>query len=174
MRQYWGPFLIVCPNSTLHQWQQEVSKFCPSLRVLPYWGSQQDRALLRKYWTQSSLGSVDSAFHVLVTSYHTVVADAKYFARMRWQYLLCDEAQSLKNAQSLRWKSLLHLKCRNRALLTGTPIQNSMAELWALLHFIMPEPLRQRTTSSPSGSARTSRRARRRRRRPVAVATAAS
>ena len=51
----------------------------------------------------------------------------------------CDEAQSLKNAASQRWKSLLNLRCRNRVLLTGTPIQNSMAELWALLHFIMPE-----------------------------------
>ena len=80
---------MVCPNSTLHQWQQEVSKFCPSLRVLPYWGSQADRALLRKYWTPASLGTADSAFHVLVTSYHTIVADAKYFNRLRWQYLLC-------------------------------------------------------------------------------------
>ena len=130
---------MVCPNSTLHQWQQEISKFCPALRVLPYWGSQQDRALLRKYWTPHSLGSQDSSFHVLVTSYHTIVADAKYFNRLKWQYLLCDEAQSLKNAASQRWKSLLNLRCRNRVLLTGTPIQNSMAELWALLHFIMPE-----------------------------------
>ena len=112
---------------------------CPALKVLPYWGSQPDRALLRKYWTPSALGQSDSPFHVLVTSYHTIVSDAKYFHRLRWQYLLCDEAQSLKNAASLRWKSLLHLKCRNRVLLTGTPIQNSMAELWALLHFIMPE-----------------------------------
>ena len=84
-----GPFLVVCPNSTLHQWQQEVSKFCPALRVLPYWGSQQDRALLRKYWTPQSLGSAESSFHVLVTSYHTIVADAKYFNRLKWQYLLC-------------------------------------------------------------------------------------
>ena len=67
------------------------------------------------------------------------MADAKYFNRLKWQYLLCDEAQSLKNAASQRWKSLLNLRCRNRVLLTGTPIQNSMAELWALLHFIMPE-----------------------------------
>ena len=130
VRQLWGPFLIVCPNSTLHQWQQEVSKFCPALKVLPYWGSQPDRALLRKYWTPSALGASDSPFHVLVTSYHTIVTDVKYFHRLRWQYLLCDEAQSLKNAASQRWRALLHLKCRNRALLTGTPIQNSMAELW--------------------------------------------
>lgn len=57
---------------------------------------------------------------------------------MKWQYMILDEAQAIKSSQSSRWKSLLSLSCRNRLLLTGTPIQNSMQELWALLHFIMP------------------------------------
>lgn len=57
---------------------------------------------------------------------------------MKWQYMILDEAQAIKSSQSSRWKNLLSFHCRNRLLLTGTPIQNSMQELWALLHFIMP------------------------------------
>jgi DNA helicase INO80 len=67
------------------------------------------------------------------------VNDDKFIRRVRWQFVVLDEAQAIKNAGSLRWQTLLALQCRNRLLMTGTPIQNSMAELWALLHFIMPE-----------------------------------
>jgi DNA helicase INO80 len=68
------------------------------------------------------------------------VLDEKYLKTVRWQYMILDEAQAIKSSTSARWKSLLSLHCRNRLLLTGTPIQNSMQglELWALLHFIMP------------------------------------
>jgi DNA helicase INO80 len=135
----WGPFLIVAPNSTLHQWEQEIAKFCPKLKVVPYWGSQADRRVMRRYWNPKHLYKHDSPFHVLVTSYQVAVNDSKAFHRLKWQYMVLDEAQALKNASSQRWQTLLQLRCRNRLLLTGTPIQNSMAELWALLHFIMPE-----------------------------------
>jgi len=135
----WGPFLVIAPNSTLHQWKNEISKFCPTLKVLPYWGTQKERKIIRKYWKPELLYKEDAEFHILITSYHVVVADDKYFGRLKWHYMLLDEAQAIKNSHSLRWKSLLNLKCRNRLLLTGTPIQNSMAELWALLHFIMPD-----------------------------------
>lgn len=64
--------------------------------------------------------------------------DEKYFQGVKWQYMVLDEAQAIKSSTSMRWKTLLSFKCRNRLLLTGTPIQNSMHELWALLHFIMP------------------------------------
>lgn len=85
------------------------------------------------------LGSPNSPFHILVTSYQLLVADEKSFRRVRWQYMVADEAQALKSSSSQRWKTLLGFRSRNRLLLTGTPIQNSMAELWALLHFIMPQ-----------------------------------
>lgn len=80
----------------------------------------------------------DADMHVMVTSYDMVVRDAKYISRVNWQYMVLDEAQAIKSATSARWATLLSFKCRNRLLLTGTPIQNTMAELWALLHFIMP------------------------------------
>ncbi|KAF2474219.1 helicase SWR1 [Lindgomyces ingoldianus] len=135
----WGPFLVIAPASTLHNWQQEITRFVPDLKVLPYWGNAKDRKILRKFWDRKHITyTKESQFHVLVTSYQLVVQDAQYFQKIRWQYMILDEAQAIKSSQSSRWKSLLGFHCRNRLLLTGTPIQNNMQELWALLHFIMP------------------------------------
>jgi chromatin-remodeling ATPase INO80 len=135
----WGPFLVIAPSSTLHNWQQEVARFVPAIKVLPYWGSAKDRKVLRKFWDRKHITyTKDSEFHVLVTSYQLVVQDAQYFQKIRWQYMILDEAQAIKSSHSSRWKVLLGFHCRNRLLLTGTPIQNNMQELWALLHFIMP------------------------------------
>jgi chromatin-remodeling ATPase INO80 len=135
----WGPFLVIAPSSTLHNWQQEVTRFVPTIKVLPYWGNTKDRKILRKFWDRKHITySKDSEFHVLVTSYQLVVQDAQYFQKIKWQYMILDEAQAIKSSSSSRWKTLLAFHCRNRLLLTGTPIQNNMQELWALLHFIMP------------------------------------
>lgn len=135
----WGPFLVVAPLSTLHNWQQELTRFVPSLKALPYWGNVKDRATLRKFWSKKEISyNKDAPFHVLITSYQLVTQDQQYFQRVKWQYMILDEAQNIKNASSVRWKTLLGFHCRNRLLLTGTPIQNNMQELWALLHFIMP------------------------------------
>ena len=134
----WGPFLVVTPASTLHNWQQEVARFVPSFKVVPYWGSPQERKILRHFWDQRYLHTRNASFHVVITSYQLVITDFKYFNRIKWQYMVLDEAQAIKSSGSQRWKMLLEFKCRNRLLLSGTPIQNSMAELWALLHFVMP------------------------------------
>lgn len=123
----WGPFLVIAPASTLHNWQQEIARFVPQLKALPYWGSAKDRKVLRKFWDRKQLTyTKDSPFHVLITSYQLVVQDTQYFQRMRWQYMILDEAQAIKSSSSSRWKALLGFHCRNRLLLTGTPIQNSM------------------------------------------------
>ncbi|KAG8532196.1 putative DNA helicase ino80 [Bacidia gigantensis] len=135
----WGPFLVIAPSSTLHNWQQEITRFLPGIKCLPYWGTAKDRKILRKFWDRKHITyNQDSTFHVLITSYQLVVQDTQYFQKMRWQYMILDEAQAIKSSQSSRWKCLLGFHCRNRLLLTGTPIQNNMQELWALLHFIMP------------------------------------
>ncbi|TDL28392.1 hypothetical protein BD410DRAFT_780893 [Rickenella mellea] len=135
----WGPFLVVAPASTLHNWQQEITRFVPKLKALPYWGNVKDRATLRKFWSKKEISyNQDAPFHVLITSYQLVTQDQQYFQRVKWQYMILDEAQNIKNSSSVRWKTLLGFQCRNRLLLTGTPIQNNMQELWALLHFIMP------------------------------------
>lgn len=134
----WGPFLIISPASTLHNWQQEMARFVPDFRVVPYWGNPNERKILRQFWEQKDLHTKEASFHVVITSYQIIITDFKYFNRIKWQYMILDEAQAIKSSSSVRWKMLLGFSCRNRLLLSGTPIQNSMAELWALLHFIMP------------------------------------
>lgn len=135
----YGPFLVIAPKSTLFNWKEEIEKFCPALKVLPYWGSSSERKILRKFITDKNLHRPDSPFHVVVTSYLLAVSDEKVFHRIKWHYVVLDEAQAIKNNQSQRWKMLLSFESRNKLLLTGTPIQNTMSELWALLHFIMPD-----------------------------------
>ncbi|XVF07182.1 hypothetical protein REPUB_Repub06bG0116600 [Reevesia pubescens] len=137
-KNIWGPFLVVAPASVLNNWADEISRFCPNLKTLPYWGGLQERMVLRKNINPKRLYRREAGFHILITSYQLLVSDEKYFRRVKWQYMVLDEAQAIKSSSSIRWKTLLSFNCRNRLLLTGTPIQNNMAELWALLHFIMP------------------------------------
>jgi chromatin-remodeling ATPase INO80 len=69
----WGPFLVVAPASTLHNWQQEITRFVPGLKALPYWGNVKDRATLRKFWSKKEISyNQDAPFHVLITSYQLV------------------------------------------------------------------------------------------------------
>ncbi|XP_042894335.1 chromatin-remodeling ATPase INO80-like isoform X1 [Penaeus japonicus] len=134
----WGPFLIITPASTLHNWTGEIARFVPDFQVVPYWGNPEERKNLRKFFDGKNLGTREASFHVVVTSYQIVIQDFKFLNRLKWNYMVLDEAQAIKSINSQRWKLLLGFSCRNRLLLSGTPIQNSMAELWALLHFIMP------------------------------------
>lgn len=139
----WGPFLVISPASTLHNWQQEFAKFVPAFRVIPYWGNVNGRKTLRKSFSASRGEKLhgrgrDSPFHVMITSYQLIVTDQPYLNKIKWAFMVLDEAHAIKSSTSQRWKTLLSFDCRNRLLLTGTPIQNSMQELWALLHFIMP------------------------------------
>ncbi|GAB4851642.1 Putative DNA helicase ino80 [Ancistrocladus abbreviatus] len=137
-KNIWGPFLVVAPASVLNNWVDEISRFCPALKTLPYWGGIQERQILRKNINPKRLYRRDAAFHILITSYTLLVGDEKYLKRVKWQYMVLDEAQAIKSSSSIRWNTFRSFSCRNRLLLTGTPVQNSMAELWSLLHFIMP------------------------------------
>uniref|UniRef100_A0A0K0DB73 Helicase ATP-binding domain-containing protein n=1 Tax=Angiostrongylus cantonensis TaxID=6313 RepID=A0A0K0DB73_ANGCA len=128
----WGPHLIVVPTSVILNWEMELKKWCPAFKILTYFGSQKDRAEKRRGWSKPN------AFHVCVTSYKTVTADIRAFKMKAWQYLILDEAQNIKNWKSQRWQTLLNVKARRRLLLTGTPLQNSLMELWSLMHFLMP------------------------------------
>lgn len=138
-RGIWGPFLVISPTSTLPNWANEIARFYPSFKVLPYYGIAKQRASLRKLLSPNYLHREDSPVHIVVTSYNLVVQDEKYISRIHWEYMILDEAHAIKSASSVRWQTLLSFgQTRNRLLLTGTPIQNNMGELWALLHFIMP------------------------------------
>lgn len=124
-----GPFLIVTPSSTLHNWSKELERFAPTFKVLNYWGNIHERKDMRKLLKK---------YNVVITSYQIAVSDETIIGKVKWQYMILDEAQAIKSISSQRWKILLGFKSRSRLLLTGTPIQNNMQELWSLLHFIMP------------------------------------
>lgn len=129
---HWGPHLIVVPTSVLLNWEMELKRWCPQLKVLTYFGTPRQRKQKRTGWTKPN------AFHVCLTSYKLVLQDAQAFKRMKWFYLILDEAHNIKNYKSQSWQTLLNFRTRRRLLLTGTPLQNNLMELWALMHFLMP------------------------------------
>lgn len=128
----WGPHLIIVPSSVMLNWEMEFKKWCPGFKILTYYGSQKERKLKRIGWTKVN------AFHVCITSYKLVIQDHQSFRRKKWKYLILDEAQNIKNFKSQRWQLLLNFQTEQRLLLTGTPLQNNLMELWSLMHFLMP------------------------------------
>ncbi|SCU91748.1 LADA_0F11782g1_1 [Lachancea dasiensis] len=132
-KENWGPHLIVVPTSVLLNWEMELKRFAPGFKVLTYYGSPQQRKEKRKGWNRPD------AFHICITSYQLVVHDQHSFKRKKWQYMILDEAHNIKNFRSTRWQALLNFNTERRLLLTGTPLQNNLAELWSLLYFLMPQ-----------------------------------
>ncbi|KAJ2952402.1 hypothetical protein O0L34_g6710 [Tuta absoluta] len=128
----WGPHLVVAPTSVVLNWEMEFKKWCPAFKILTYYGTIKERKLKRVGWTKAN------SFHVCITSYKLVVQDHQSFRRKKWRYLILDEAQNIKNFKSQRWQMLLNFQTDRRLLLTGTPLQNSLLELWSLMHFLMP------------------------------------
>eukprot|EP00767_Chilomastix_cuspidata_P002178 gnl/Chilomastix_cuspidata/2302.p1 GENE.gnl/Chilomastix_cuspidata/2302~~gnl/Chilomastix_cuspidata/2302.p1 ORF type:complete len:1670 (+),score=265.78 gnl/Chilomastix_cuspidata/2302:78-5087(+) len=128
----WGPHLIVVPTSVLLNWEREFNEWAPQFRILLYVGTKQEREQLRKGWTKPG------SFFVCITSYRIALADSFVLRRRKWAYLILDEAHNIKNYTSKTWETLLSFNTQRRLLLTGTPLQNNMSELWALLHFVMP------------------------------------
>ncbi|KAJ8723044.1 hypothetical protein PYW07_004224 [Mythimna separata] len=132
-RRDWGPHLVVAPTSVVLNWEMEFKKWCPAFKILTYYGTIKERKMKRVGWTKAN------SFHVCITSYKLVVQDHQSFRRKRWKYLILDEAQNIKNFKSQRWQMLLNFQTERRLLLTGTPLQNSLLELWSLMHFLMPD-----------------------------------
>ncbi|GMH36700.1 hypothetical protein BSKO_04573 [Bryopsis sp. KO-2023] len=128
----WGPHLIVVPTSVMLNWEMEFKKWCPAFKLLTYYGSAKERKTKRQGWSKPN------AFHVCITSYTLILQDAKMFRRKKWKYLILDEAHMIKNWKSQRWQTLLKFNSKRRLLLTGTPLQNELMELWSLMHFLMP------------------------------------
>lgn len=127
----WGPHLIIVPTSVLLNWEMEFKKFLPGFKVLSYHGSTKRRKELRQGWNNKH------AFNVCVTSYTLASKDQHIFRRKAWFYMVLDEAHMIKNYKSQRWNILLNFKSFRRLLLTGTPLQNNLIELWALLKFLV-------------------------------------
>ncbi|KAG4304418.1 hypothetical protein PORY_002128 [Pneumocystis oryctolagi] len=132
------PFLIVAPNSTISNWKREFSKWSPYLHVVPYHGEKIQRDIVRQYQLFHQQSSRDLKCHVVLTSYHTIITDS-ILGNFDWECLIVDEGQRLKNEHSLLFKKLTSYKSQNRIILTGTPLQNNVKELFSLLQFLEPE-----------------------------------
>uniref|UniRef100_W8AZH4 Chromodomain-helicase-DNA-binding protein 1 n=1 Tax=Ceratitis capitata TaxID=7213 RepID=W8AZH4_CERCA len=134
----YGPFLCVVPLSTMTAWQREFDLWAPEMNVVTYLGDVKSREMLRQYEWQFD-GSKRLKFNCILTTYEIVLKDKLFLGTLQWAALLVDEAHRLKNDDSLLYKSLKEFETNHRLLITGTPLQNSLKELWALLHFIMPD-----------------------------------
>ncbi|XP_056888254.1 SWI/SNF-related matrix-associated actin-dependent regulator of chromatin subfamily A containing DEAD/H box 1A [Takifugu flavidus] len=131
-----GPHLITVPSSTLDNWVRELKLWCPSLKVVVYYGSIDDRRYLRH-----EILNEDIEYNVIVTTYNLAIgndSDRSLFRKLRLKYAVFDEGHMLKNMNSLRYRHLMAINAEHRLLLTGTPLQNNLLELMSLLNFIMP------------------------------------
>ncbi|XP_059506013.1 SWI/SNF-related matrix-associated actin-dependent regulator of chromatin subfamily A containing DEAD/H box 1-like isoform X2 [Stegostoma tigrinum] len=131
-----GPHLIIVPASTLDNWIRELKQWCPDLKVLLYYGSLEDRKVLR-----SDILHKFVDFNVVVTTYSCSISNAddrSLFRRLKLHYAVFDEGHMLKNMSSIRYQHLMTFNAEHRLLLTGTPLQNNLLELMSLLNFVMP------------------------------------
>ena len=138
--EVWGPHLVVVPTSVMLNWEMEFRKFLPGFKILTYYGSAEERKEKRKGWMNND------KWNVMITSYTFAAADESILKRKDWHYIILDEAHHIKNWKSQRWQKLLSYKARAKLLLTGTPLQNNLTELWALLTFLMPERITESGT----------------------------
>ncbi|XP_054874827.1 lymphoid-specific helicase isoform X2 [Amphiprion ocellaris] len=132
-----GPFLVVAPLSTLPNWVNEFKRFTPEVSVLLYHGPKPERAKLLKQIRRPQ-GPL-SMCPVVITSFEISMIDRKLLQHFQWKYLIVDEGHRIKNLNCRLVRELKILPTDNKLLLTGTPLQNNLAELWSLLNFLLPE-----------------------------------
>lgn len=125
-------FLIVCPSSLIYNWQDEIDNFAPALTTEVVTGNPKERQDLIESNQQRD---------ILITSYPLIRRDVRYYEAIDFHTVFIDEAQFIKNADSLNAKSVKLLNAAHKFALTGTPIENSLSELWSIFDFIMPEYL---------------------------------
>ena len=123
-----GPCLLVAPTSVVGNWEREIERFAPSLPVVRHYGSERTRA-------ESELAAAGA---VVLTTYAILRRDAKLLAAVDWSTVVLDEAQSIKNATSATARVARRLRAAHRIALSGTPVENRLAELWSILEFLDP------------------------------------
>ncbi|QLG71129.1 hypothetical protein HG535_0B01670 [Zygotorulaspora mrakii] len=128
-----GPFFVIAPKSTLNNWLREINRWTPEVSAFIIQGDKQERAELLR----DKLLMCD--FDVVIASYEIVIREKASFKKIDWQYIVIDEAHRIKNEESMLSQVLREFSSRNRLLITGTPLQNNLHELWALLNFLLPD-----------------------------------
>lgn len=133
-----GPFLVIAPLSTLNSWAETFDHWTPDINYVTYIGSQGSRNIIKDYELFVNGNTRKPKFHVLLTSFEFALYDAPFLSQIKWQFMAIDEAHRLKNRSAQLYSKLLDFKTPHRLLITGTPIQNDLGELSALLHFLNP------------------------------------
>eukprot|EP00178_Gracilaria_changii_P010626 TRINITY_DN308_c0_g1_i1.p1 TRINITY_DN308_c0_g1~~TRINITY_DN308_c0_g1_i1.p1 ORF type:complete len:1214 (-),score=215.65 TRINITY_DN308_c0_g1_i1:11784-15425(-) len=133
-----GLFLVVVPLSTIAGWVREFARWVPDMNVICYVGNSKSRAMIREHEFFSSTKGGMEKFQTLLTTPELLMQDVDYLGEFKWSMIAVDEAHRLKNETSALHTTLASLRSANRLLVTGTPLQNSVRELWALLHFLNP------------------------------------
>ncbi|KAK6355909.1 hypothetical protein TWF718_000288 [Orbilia javanica] len=136
------PCLVVAPHSTVPNWVREIRTWAPGMRVVAFFGSAESLRLTKKYELFSNASGVsarDLKCHIVVTSYQTIVDHSAALKSVPWQVLVVDEGQRLKSDETMLYRELWSLKFQHKVLLTGTPLQNNIRELFNLLQFLDPK-----------------------------------
>lgn len=134
-----GPHLIVVPKSTLSNWMNELARWAPTLNPVKFHGDKATRDDIIATILEPGQRDEDRDWHVVLTTYEVCNLEKNTLTKFAWNYLIIDEAHRLKNEASTFSKTVRQFETRYRILLTGTPLQNSLHELWALLNFLVPD-----------------------------------
>ncbi len=138
-KNIYGPHLIIGPLSTLPNWMLEFANFAPNVPVVLFHGNLEKRLAIREQYVKILTSKDRSQLPVLLTSYEMPLLDTSFLSAVRWCYTIVDEGHRLKNYNSLLSIQLRKYKTESRLLLTGTPLQNNLTELWSLLNYLIPE-----------------------------------
>ncbi|RHZ51378.1 putative nucleosome remodeling complex ATPase subunit (Snf2h) [Aspergillus thermomutatus] len=139
-----APFLVVCPLSVLETWLTEIEKWTPGLRAVKYHGTFEQRDAVKKMISAQKKPSIfknlTNVVDIVLTTYETLISEINWFSRVFvWRYVVLDEGHRIKNSRSKRALVLNRIKAEMKLVLSGTPIQNDLSELWSIFHWLYPE-----------------------------------
>ncbi|KAL0119730.1 hypothetical protein PUN28_007876 [Cardiocondyla obscurior] len=134
-----GPYLIIAPLSTIPNWLTEFEKFAPELPVVLFYGQEKKRQELKNKINITHIINNFKTKPIVITSYETPLFEKKFMCTNKWRYVVVDEGQRIKNYRCQLIELLKKMPSMNRLILTGTPLQNDLSELWSILNFLLPD-----------------------------------
>lgn len=126
-----NPFLLICPTSVISNWQREAATFAPDLSIMIHHGISRSK-------TKAQLCKDAKNQDIVITSYALLQKDIKIISGVQWDGIVLDEAQNVKNPETKQSKAVRSLKAHSRIALTGTPVENNVVDLWAIMEFLNP------------------------------------